>query len=60
MQIFLECKGLTRSLVKSAYQKTNFLISQPKHMLWVLKRPVSMRRFFEHPKHMLKIWVRKY
>ena len=24
-------------------------------MLWVLKRTVSMRRFFEHPKHMLKI-----
>ena len=23
----------------------NFLISQPKHMLWVLKRTVSMRRF---------------
>ena len=22
------------------------LISQPKHMLWVLKRTVSMRRFF--------------
>ena len=29
-------------------------------MLWVLKRPVSMRRAFEHPKHMLKLWVRKY
>ena len=26
------------TLVKSAYQKNNFLISQPKHMLWVLKR----------------------
>ena len=24
----------------------NFIISQPKHMLWVLKRTVSMRRFF--------------
>ena len=24
----------------------NFLISQPKHMLRVLKRTVSMRRFF--------------
>ena len=35
-----------RPLVKSAYQKNNFLISQPKHMLWVLKRTVSMRRFF--------------
>ena len=27
-------------------KKFNFLISQPKHMLWVLKRTVSMRRFF--------------
>ena len=26
--------------------KNNFLISQPKHMLWVLKRTVSMRQFF--------------
>ena len=25
----------TRTLVKSVYQKNNFLISQPKHMLWV-------------------------
>ena len=29
--------------VKSAYQIINFLISRPKHMLWVLKRTVSMR-----------------
>ena len=35
-----------RPLVKSMYQKINFLISQPKHLLWVLKRTVSMRRFF--------------
>ena len=39
-----------KPLVKSAYQKNNFLISQPKHMLWVLKRTVSMRRFFWAPK----------
>ena len=31
---------------ESAYQKINFLISQSKHMLWVLKRTISMRRFF--------------
>ena len=31
---------------KSAYLKIIFLISQPKHMFWVLKRTVSMRRFF--------------
>ena len=30
---------------KSAYQKIIFLISQPKHMLWVLKRTGMMRRF---------------
>ena len=39
-----------RPLVESAYQKINFLISQPKHMLWVLKRTVSMRRLFWAPK----------
>ena len=39
-----------RPLVKSAYQIFNFLISQSKHMLWVLKRTVSMRRFFLAPK----------
>ena len=26
------------------------IISQPQHMLWVLKRTVSMRRFFCTPK----------
>ena len=35
-----------RPLVKSVLQKNNFLISQPKHMLCVLKRTVSIRRFF--------------
>ena len=30
---------------KSAYWKSIFFISHPKHMLWVLKRTVSMRRF---------------
>ena len=36
----------SRPLVKSAYQNITFLISQSKHMLWVLKRTVSVRRFF--------------
>ena len=31
---------------KSAYWKTISFFSCPKHMLWVLKRTVSMRRFF--------------
>ena len=30
-------KGYVRPLIKSAYQKIIFLISQPKRMLWVLK-----------------------
>ena len=40
--------------VNSVYQKINFLISKPKHMLWVLKRTVSMRRFFWAPKTYVK------
>ena len=35
-----------RNLDKSVYQKIILLFSHPKHMLWVLKRTVSMRRFF--------------
>ena len=35
-----------RRFLKSEYQKVNFLISHLKHMLWVLKRTVSMRWFF--------------
>ena len=43
---------------KSAYWKPISFISHPKHMLWVLKRTISMRQFFGHPKRMHKI--RKY
>ena len=35
-----------RALAMSAYKVINCLISQPKHMLWVLKRTVLMRRYF--------------
>ena len=35
----------------SGLHQNFFLISQAKHMLWVLKRTVLMRRFFEHQKH---------
>ena len=35
-----------RALVMRAYKVINCLISQPKHMFWVLKSAVSMRRFF--------------
>ena len=38
--------GPIRSLVKSMYQKFDFLIYQPKHMLLVLKRNVSLRWLF--------------
>ena len=31
----------SRPLVKSVYLRTNFLISHPKHVFWVLKRTVS-------------------
>ena len=47
-------KYMSLAGVKSVYRKTNFLISQPKHMLWVLKRAVSMRRFFWAPKTYVK------
>ena len=39
-------EGSIRTFVKSAYQKNNFLTSKPNHMLWVLKRTLSMRLFF--------------
>ena len=48
----LRDNGLAKSLMafssvkvtyKSAYQKNNCPISQPKHMLWVLLRNVSMK-----------------
>ena len=39
---------------KNVQLKIIFLISQPKHMS-VLKRIVSMRWFFDHPKYMFKL-----
>ena len=39
--------------------KFNFLISQPKHMLWVLKRTVSMRWFFWAHKTNVKLMEKK-
>ena len=46
------------TLVKSAYQKIYFLISQPKHMLWVLKRNETV--LLSTQNICLKFWVRKY
>ena len=36
INIYVSANMYIRPLVNSAYQKINFLISQPKHMLWVL------------------------
>ena len=35
-----------------------FLISQPKHLLWVVKRVFSMSPF-KHPKHIFKMMGKK-
>ena len=47
---FYNSSGLCRPPDKSGYWKTIFFSSHPKHMLWVLKRTVSMRPFFWAPK----------
>ena len=40
--------------------ENNFFISYPKHMLWVLKRTVSMRRFFKRTVSMRRFfWAPK-
>ena len=44
MRAMTLCKNL--SGYRELLLKINFLISQPKHMLWELKRTVSSRRFF--------------
>ena len=41
-----------------AFNKNDYLISQPKHMLWVLE-PSQWDGSFKHPKHMLKIMGKK-
>ena len=43
----------------SAYKVINCLISQPKHMFWVLKRTVSMRRSFKAPNYRLNLMCKK-
>ena len=54
-------KCLDRPPDKSAYWKIIFFISHPKHMLWVLKRTVSMWRFFWAPKtHEINGWENNY
>ena len=60
--LILKCGKLSLFIIKSIITakivynaKTIFLISQRKHMLWVLKGIVSMRWVFEHPKQMFKL-----
>ena len=48
-----------RALVKSAYKVITCPISQPKHMLWVLKRSVSMRRLFKAQNYSLNLMCKK-
>ena len=48
-----------RALVKSAYKVINCLISQPKHMMWVLKRTVAIRRFFSAPNYRINLMCKK-
>ena len=39
-------KIMTGPPIRTVYLKIIFLISLPKHMLWLLKRTVSYRQFF--------------
>ena len=43
-----------RIYVKKVMKLLAFIFEQPTYMLSVLKRSVSMRRFFEHPKYVFK------
>ena len=47
-----------RALVMSAYKVINCLISQPKHMLWVLKRTIAIKRFLA-PNYRLNLMCKK-
>ena len=47
-------------LLRVRNRKITFLFYNQKHMLWELKRTVSMRRFCWAPKTFKKLWVRKY
>ena len=48
-----------RAFVSIVYQVINFLISQPKHVLWVFKRSAAMRRFFKAPNYRLNLMGKK-
>ena len=48
-----------RAIVMIAHQVIICLISQPKHMLWVLKRTIAMRGFFKTPDNRLNLMNKK-
>ena len=61
--IFMHMPGILWGLMSGLKIRVCFLFYQPKQMLWVLKRTVSMRRYwegsFEHPKYMYKLMGKK-
>ena len=51
LMYLLDTRGfITGFQIRDGNFKINFLFFHPKHMLWVLKRTVSMRQFFLTPK----------
>ena len=53
-QSYLDISWVELAVKHAQQQKKKYLFSKPKDMLWVLKRNIPMRWFFDHPKHMLK------
>ena len=52
--------GRTYHIVGNLMSELNFLISQSKHMLWILnKNPLNEMFFFEHPNQMFKLMDKK-
>ena len=51
----INCKISYQQAIRVRNEKLTFLFLSQKHMLWVLKRTVSMRRFFWAPKTYVKI-----
>ena len=49
--------GMYQALVMIEYQVINHLIFQPEHMLWILKRTVRMRRFFQALNYNLNLMI---
>ena len=56
--MYVDCPQKSKSSIVS---DLNFLMSQPKHMLWVLKTTIPMQRFFWAPKRSKRMskWMDK-